>query len=108
NGRFLGWWRCVPDMDRPIRAGRGQAIAIRAEGHTLDAVVVPGQPDDFLAGHRVPDLDGVVTARRGQPPAVWRKGKAVHMIGVPAEMEACSARGSIPEDDRVVPASTCQ
>src|SRR5262249_56568518 len=63
--------RDVPDLDGPVPAGRGQPLAVAAEGHTSDAARVLGpQGGQLLARRPVPGADGTVPATRGEVPAV--------------------------------------
>src|SRR2546423_735686 len=51
----------VPDLDGPVRAGRGELFAVRAIGHAPNLATMPRQRV-HLARLQVPDLDGLVKA----------------------------------------------
>src|SRR5262249_26503353 len=46
----------IPDTDRAVAAGGGQAAAVGTEGHTVDRAGVPDEREQLLAGCGVPDL----------------------------------------------------
>ena len=52
--------RGIPDLDRLIVAGRGDATAVGAERHPIDAVGVSLERERLLAGRGIPDLDRLI------------------------------------------------
>ena len=50
----------IPDLDRMVKAGRGQALAVWTEDDAGQGVGMPVKGESLLPGHRVPDLHGVV------------------------------------------------
>src|SRR5207253_5049691 len=67
---------CIPDLDRPVSARRGQPAAVGTEGHAPDLVGMPLERAQLLAAGRIPDLDRPIGTRRGQPTAVATEGHA--------------------------------
>src|SRR5205823_2584931 len=67
-GQFLEHPAClhVPDPGGPVHGATHQALAVGAEIELLDAVAMPAQGKDLLAGAVVPELDGAVVAGAGQ------------------------------------------
>src|SRR5262249_22674330 len=66
----------LPQPHRPVPAGGGQALAVRAEGDAVDLARVALEGEDALTGPRVPDVDGVPIPGGGQAPAVGAEGDA--------------------------------
>ena len=52
----------IPHLHRLVRAARGDAFAVGAERHAVDAAGVPLEGEDFLAGRGVPHLHRLVPA----------------------------------------------
>src|SRR5437667_10748134 len=50
----------IPDLDRPIDASAGHALAVGAEGHAADIFRVSLQHLDFLSCRGMPDLDQAI------------------------------------------------
>src|SRR4029077_3304133 len=50
----------VPDLDRTVQRGSSQPIAVRAEGHASDAILVTLERPKLLEGNGVPNLDRAV------------------------------------------------
>src|SRR5262249_59272995 len=69
RNRRLRFRRRLPDLYGPVQAGRGDPLAVGAEGHALDPASVAAQDLGLRAGP-VPDLDGAVGTAPGQPPVV--------------------------------------
>src|SRR5262249_60762666 len=81
--------RGIPNVDDRVRAGRGQASAVRTERHGLRQAVVAPQVQKDPAGSEILDRDAPETRRPGQAPvrakrqakiapalACWRTGGA--------------------------------
>ena len=66
--------RGVPLAHRPVRRGRHQARAVRAERDAEDLARVPPARGQQCAGGRVPHARRPVLAARGQPRAVRAEG----------------------------------
>ena len=58
QGEDLGPGRRVPQLDRPVTAGRGDAPPVRTVIHAQDASRVPSQGESLSAGRRIADLNG--------------------------------------------------
>ena len=69
----LGRRRGLPDPGRPIPAGRGDELPVRAERHAADPVQVAPQGVDLLGGP-LPHLDGGIARPPGQGPAIGAEG----------------------------------
>ena len=72
----------VPDADGPVGAGRGEALAVRAERHAPAPAGVSAQAEHLPAGRRVPDAHRLVFAGRGEAPAVRAEGDALDVSGM--------------------------
>src|SRR5438445_44051 len=75
----------IPDRHGVVPAGRGEAPAIRAEGHALDMAVVAAQRVHRLARAGIPDSYGPVRAGRGHALALGVKGHADDFAGMALE-----------------------
>src|SRR5262249_12409859 len=64
---------------------RGEALAVRAEGHGADVAAVPAEGEDFPAAPRVPDPHGPIRPRRGEAPAVRAEPRAPDVAHVSPE-----------------------
>src|SRR5262245_27872083 len=99
--------RRVPDPhERPV-AGRSNPLAVGADRHAPDFVVVPVEGEDSLTlgtaqRSRVPDDDLPVVACRGETPAVRAERHAPAHIPVSEQAEYLSAGRRVPEVDRLV------
>src|SRR5437879_12624101 len=58
-----------PELDRAIEAGRGDPLAVGAEGHALHPANVATQALDPL-GHCIPDPDGRIGTSPGEQSAI--------------------------------------
>ena len=67
----------VPDLDRLIVAGGGDAAAVGAERHASDEAGVSLEREHLLAGAGVPDLDRPIVAGRGDAAAVGAERHAI-------------------------------
>src|SRR5262249_36589565 len=76
----LRFRRRLPDLHGPVQAGRGDPLAITAEGHGLDPARMAAQDMGLRTGP-VPDLDGAVGAAPGQSPAVPAEHHALDRAG---------------------------
>ena len=47
----------VPQLDRLVKTGRGNRLAIRAEADTIDPILMPREGAQFLAIRDIPQLD---------------------------------------------------
>src|SRR5262249_15277816 len=73
--------RGVPHLYRLIMAGRGQALAVGAEGHARDPAGVPREGEGLLAAGGIPHLHlprsaGRLVSTAGQALAVGAEGHA--------------------------------
>src|SRR5262249_32684908 len=73
---------CIPDFDRFIPAGRGQALPVRAISHASNKVGMPAKVKDLLAGGRVPDAHSFIGAGRGEALTIRAERHAVHAVHV--------------------------
>ena len=85
-------WRRVPDADGPIRAGRGEPPAVRAERHAPAHVGVSAEAEHLPAGRRVPDVHRLVFAGRGEAPAVRAEGDAQNESAMRQRVEELAGR----------------
>ena len=60
--------RHVPDLDRPVLAGRGEPPVAREERHVEDRAAVAEEDSSLFAGRDIPEPDGSVLGRRGDRP----------------------------------------
>ena len=67
----------VPDLDRLIVAGRGDAASVGAERHAIDGAGVSLERERLLAGAGVPDLDRLIAAGRGDASTVGAERHAM-------------------------------
>jgi hypothetical protein len=55
----------VPDLDRLVEAGRGDATTVGAERHVVDAAGVSLEREPLLPCAGIPDLDRLIVTGRG-------------------------------------------
>src|SRR5207249_169362 len=89
----------VPELDRPVHAGTGQAPAVRAPAHRHDPAGIIPEDGGLLSGVRVPEPDRLVAAGTGQLPAVGAPADGIHKVGVPAKGEDFCSGVGVPEPD---------
>src|SRR5262249_7419728 len=88
----------VPDLYHAAHAGRGEPLAIWAEGHAaIDQAHVGLEGKGLLAGGRVPELQRAVKAGRGKPLAVRAEGHVTRRVGVALKGKGFPAGGQIPD-----------
>src|SRR5262249_40129906 len=95
----------LPDLDQAIRAGRGQPLAIGAEGHGMDRCLVTLEDIEALPAGHLPQPDLPVRAARGQELAVRAEGDAVDQAAVPGNGGRVVAAVAVPQAQRVVRAA---
>ena len=81
--------RGVPLAHRPVRRGRHEARAVRAEGDAEDLARVPPARGEQRAGGRVPQARRPVLAGRGEPRAVRAEGEAQMPSRWPSQTAVC-------------------
>src|SRR5437899_162870 len=64
QGQCLLAGRRLPDLHGPVVATRGDAVLVRAEGHTPDVGLVAAETTDFPARRHVPDPHGPIPSGR--------------------------------------------
>ncbi len=96
----------VPDLDgnlRPIRAGRGDALAVGVPGHGEDKNRMAGEFDDHLPGRRVPDFREPAITGRNNRLAVGAHRHAPEFLAVVGEGGFLALvppeRGRVPDAD---------
>ena len=75
----------VPDLDRPIEAGRGNASSVGAKRHTTDAFGVSLERERHPSGAGVPDLDRLIVTGGGDASSVGAERHAHDAVGVSLE-----------------------
>src|SRR5262249_40254705 len=75
----------VPDPNRQVVAGRGQAFAVGTEGHARHFGALALECEDLLTRHHVPDLYQV--ARGRQPLAVRAESNAAYRTTMAHQFE---------------------
>src|SRR5207253_973955 len=103
-----GQWRTVPDSDRLIVRGTGQAPAVWAPAHAMDNFRVSLEHQGLLAGVRVPDPDGLVVGAAGQALAIRAPTHARNPVRVPLQCQHLLAGVCVPDAHRLVPGGTRQ
>ena len=91
----------VPDPDRSIPGGGGEAVAGGGEAHDLAPVAF--ETVEERAGGQVPDDHRVVVSARGGAVA-GERDHPVHGGGVAVEPEGGAVRGGGPDPNRIVEA----
>ena len=94
----------VPQPDGLVVAGRGEGVAVGAEGDRVHRPSVAAESLKLLAGGEVPELDGVVVAPGRQGLAVRAEGQGVNLVLVPGE---AVLRSKSPPPKRVRSLVTC-
>src|SRR5207302_10409853 len=79
--------RRVPNLDGPIRTGRGEPFSVRAVRHAIDRVGMAAQGLDQLASRRVPNLDRPICTGGSEPLSIRAVDDAVDRVGVILERE---------------------
>src|SRR5262249_25448329 len=64
----------VPELDRPVPAGRSEQPAIGTEGAIVDHIGMAAQGEAFLPRIGIPDFEGAIVAGRRQAPAIGTEG----------------------------------
>src|SRR5262249_27740623 len=105
GARFAG--RRVPDLHERAVSGRGNSLAVGAEGHAADLLAVLGEGEGFLAlvppeRGRIPDADGPIGAGRGEALAVRADRPPRAPAGVPAQAEDPPAGPRVPTVPRLI------
>src|SRR5271165_1181910 len=77
----------VPDLDRLIEAGRGDAASVGAERHAINVIGVSFERELLLARHGVPDLDRLIPTGRCDATSVGTERHATNATGVSLERE---------------------
>src|SRR5262249_54424788 len=104
--RHLRLRRRLPDLHGPVQAGRGDPLAVRAEGHRLDPACVAAQDLGLRAGP-VPDGDGAIGPAPGEARAVAVERHAL-AAGRRGRGGEGPPLGGVPDLDRPVPAGRGQ
>src|SRR5262249_32573272 len=86
----------VPHAHRPVGAGAGEALAVRAERDAPDVLGVPREGADFRTGPGVPHPHGLLVAGAGEALAVRAPGHGQAAAVVPVEAEEFLARPGVP------------
>src|ERR1700736_4654656 len=89
--------RRVPQTYRLVTAARGDARAVRTEGHARDPVAVTVQRQDVLAGTRVAELDRVVPTSDGQTPAATIVSRLADAIAATGNLQHDRAGLGVPD-----------
>ena len=66
----------LPEPDRQVPGGAGQALAVGPEGHAKDTIGVSLEGEELAAAVRLPDPHHLVRRGAGQAPAVGAEGHA--------------------------------
>src|SRR5262249_45181655 len=82
----------IPDTDGPIRAGRDQALTIRAERHTRAPAGVSAEAEYLAASRCIPDTHRLVLAARSNALAVWADGDAFDVAGMQKRVQESASR----------------
>src|SRR5262249_15861428 len=82
-----------PDLDDPVLAGRGQQLAVGAEGDEADPVGMALQHGYRPAGGDVPQADRLVQAARRQDLAVGAEGGGADDVAVAGKQAPLLERG---------------
>src|SRR5262249_45491743 len=93
-GGALAGGRTVPESQLPVRAGRGQAPALRIEENGLHDTRLLAEAECLPTAAQVPDTDGPVVAARNEPLAVRVERHGMYAIQVAYQGldQAASAR----------------
>src|SRR5262249_19715392 len=98
----------VPQLDRPVEAGRGDLLSVGGPGHAVDRADgrrgVGGDLTELLSLGHVPDADVAIVPARGQLAAAGVKGDAIDQVGVAEVADRVFGR-ELPDLDRAVRAA---
>src|SRR5439155_26977763 len=85
----------VPDLDRGVIAGRGQAPAVRAEGYAVDLLGVAGQGVRFLAAGRPPNFHAQAPAPGGAHATIGAEVQTLDVAVVTLQQARRLATGGV-------------
>src|SRR5262245_1870440 len=91
--------RPIPDLDRLVEAGGGDAAAIGAVRHTSDETGVAAEGEELLAARRVPHPHRLVLAGGGDAAAIGAVCHACDKVRVTAEGEELLPACRVPHLD---------
>src|SRR5262249_33464424 len=77
--------RAVPDSERPIPAGGGKPVTVRAERQGSEILRVPPKGEDLLARLQLPDPQGHVRAAGDEALTVGTEHESLDAVGGPTE-----------------------
>src|SRR5262249_33630555 len=82
----------VPDPNSLVDAGRGEAVAVRAESHAPAAGRVPAEAEHLPAGLGVPEAHRLILAAGREAPAVRTEDDAIDVAGVQQVVDNLAGR----------------
>src|SRR5262249_53666328 len=94
----------IPHLHRAVFAPRGDAFAVRTEGHAVDRGRVSLEREHFLACLYIPHLQRLLPTPRDNALAVRREGHAEDPVRISLETETFLSGPGIPHLQRSVTA----